>query len=279
MTSISDFHIMKGGGRTAAMPVVRHIGLRDLKESLAQGIDDFWAMPSQLVFIGLLYPIVGIILGVATSDKNVLQLLYPLLSGFALVGPILAIGLYEMSRRREAGLDTSWGHAFEVFHSPSLPAILAIGFMLLALFVGWLMTAEALYEELFGPKAPANYMHFIRGIFASEQGRTLMIQGNLIGAVFAIVAFSISVISLPLLLDRDVGAGVAIKTSVMAVAKNPVIMAIWGLIVALMLALGMAILFFGLAIAMPVLAHATWHLYRHVIEPIPFDQCNPHRAA
>ncbi|ACB94836.1 DUF2189 domain-containing protein [Beijerinckia indica] len=277
MSSFTDFHLIRGAG-TVSQPVVRRIGFHDLREALAEGIDDFWAMPSQIVFIGLLYPIVGIILGVATSERNVLQLLYPLLTGFALVGPFLAIGLYEMSRRREAGLDTSWRHAFEVFRSPSLPAILALGIVLMGLFLFWLVAAETLYEGLFGYKAPTNYFRFLSDVFSTPEGRSLLIQGNAIGFVFAVIAFSISVVSFPLLLDRDVGAAVAVQTSVKAVAKNPIVMAAWAVIVGLLLALGTAILFFGLAIVMPVLAHATWHLYRHVVEPAAPQETNPHHT-
>src|SRR5437667_8963662 len=119
---------------TQELPVVRSIGLTDLRDALAKGLEDFWAMPTHVIFLSLIYPVVGIALGSATFGYNVIPLLYPLAAGFALIGPFAAIGLYELSRRREQGLDTSWKHVFDIIHSPSIRAILALGLLLLAIF-------------------------------------------------------------------------------------------------------------------------------------------------
>ena len=120
------------------LPVVRSIGIGDLRDALRKGLDDFRAMPTHVVFLCLIYPIVGLALGRAAFGADVVPLLYPLASGFALIGPFAAIGLYELSRRREQGLDTSWKHAFDIVHSPSIWAIVGLGLLLLAIFaVGW----------------------------------------------------------------------------------------------------------------------------------------------
>jgi uncharacterized membrane protein len=264
---MANFHVIAGASEAPAHPVVRKIGPADLKEALSRGFDDFMAKPSHLVFLGLIYPIVGVCLAALIFSNNALPLLFPLASGFALVGPFAAIGLYEISRRRELGLQASWQDAFDVLRSPSIPSILALGILLLVIFLAWLTTARSLYQSLFGYAAPASYSQFINDVLTTSQGMTLIIAGNVLGFVFAVVALSISVVSFPLLIDRDVGAAVAIHTSIKAVLANPLMMALWGLIVAAALLIGSIPLFVGLAVVVPVLGHATWHLYRRVVEP------------
>ena len=264
---MANFHVIAGANETPAHPVVRKIGLSDLREALSRGLDDFMAMPSHLVFLGLIYPIAGVCLAALTFSNNALPLLYPLATGFALVGPFAAIGLYEISRRRELGMEASWQDAFDVLKSPSIPSIAALGVLLLVIFLAWLTTARMLYQSLFGYAVPSSYSQFINDVLTTPQGMTLILAGNALGFAFAVVVLSISVISFPLLLDRDVGAAVAIQTSIKAVLVNPLVMAAWGLIVAAALLVGSLPLFVGLAIAMPVLGHATWHLYRRVVDP------------
>ena len=256
------FHVIAGPDSTPVYPSVRKIGPADLKDALAKGIEDFLTMPSSLVFLGLIYPIVGI--GLLASSP--LPLLFPLMSGFALVGPFAAIGLYEISRRRELGLDTSWAHAFGVARSHSMFSILSLGVLLLVIFACWEFTARSLYVALFGSTPPESFIQFIANILGTPQGWKLIGFGTAIGFVFAVVALSISVVSFPLLLDRDVDVPVAILTSVRAVLTNPFTMAQWGLIVASILAIGFLLLFIGLAVAVPILGHSTWHLYRKVVD-------------
>jgi uncharacterized membrane protein len=251
------------------LPVVRSIGPSDLKDALARGLDDFWAMPTHVVFISLLYPIVGLALGRASFGYNLIPLLYPLAAGFALIGPLAAIGLYELSRRRELGLDTSWRHAFDVVHSPSFGAIVALGLVLLVIFAIWIAVAHEIYVANFGYQEPASFTAFARRVLTTPEGHNLIIVGNAVGFLFAVLAFSLSVVSFPLLLDRHVGVAAAAVTSVRAVLKNPVTMALWGLIVACALVVGSLPFFFGLAVVMPVLGHSTWHLYGKVVEPDP----------
>ena len=274
---MANFHIVAGASEAPAHPVVRKITPADLKEALAKGFDDFWAMPSHLVFLGLIYPVVGVCLAALTFSNNALPLLYPLASGFALIGPFAGIGLYEISRRRELGMSTSWQDAFNVLKSPSIPSIVALGVLLLAIFLVWLTTARLLYQSIFGYAIPTSYSDLINQVLTTSEGMRLIVLGNILGFIFAVAVLSISVISFPLLLDRDVGAAVAVYTSVKAVAMNPLTMALWGLIVAAALLVGSIPLFVGLAIVMPVLGHATWHLYRRVVEPPHPDEAHPVR--
>jgi len=248
-------------------PTVRNIRLADLPEVLKKGAEDFWAMPTHLFFLGLIYPIVGLVLARLVFGYDVLPLLFPLVAGFALVGPLAALGLYEISRRRELGLDATWKDAFAVFRSPSLPAIAALGLLLLTIFFIWIAVANALYIAAFGYAPAASVPDFLDRIFNTPAGWTLVVLGNGIGFLFALLVLAISVVSFPLLLDHKVSPIVAILTSLRAVATNPVAMAAWGLIVAALLIVGAIPLFIGLAIVMPILGHATWHLYRKVVVP------------
>ena len=267
-------HVLMGAESNRARPIVRTIGLRDIKNALAEGIADFSAMPSHAVFLCLIYPIVGVLLARLTLGYEVLPLLFPLAAGFTLLGPFAAIGLYELSRRREQGLDASWQDAFDVLRSPSRGAIAALGLLLLTIFVIWIAVAQAIYVAYFGYEPAASIPDFLDQVLTTPAGRMLMIVGNLVGFLFALGVLTISVISFPLLLDRDVGAVEAVLTSVRVVARNPLMMAIWGLIVAALLLIGSLPLFFGLAVVVPVLGHSTWHLYRKVVEPDP----NPHQV-
>ncbi len=264
---MAQFHVLTPADeRKADLPVVRRIGFSDLGDALRQGWDDFALWPTHAIFLCIIYPLVGLVLAGMALGYSVLPILFPLVAGFALLGPVAALMMYELSRRRERGQPPSLQAAIGVMRSPGLPAIIALGLLLMGLFLLWLGVARGLYQSLFGVyAAPDAVGPFIRQIFTTEAGWELMIYGIAIGFVFALVAFCLTVISFPLLLDRDVGAATAVVTSVRAVAVNPDVMAAWGMIVAALLVLGSLPAFIGLAVVMPVLGHATWHLYRKLI--------------
>jgi uncharacterized membrane protein len=275
---MADSDVILPAEPTVELPAVRSITPVDLWHALANGVADFRAMPTHVIFLSLIYPIAGLGIARWTFGYDLVPLLYPLLAGFALIGPIAAIGLYELSRRRELGLDTSWKHAFDIAHSPSLPAITALGLLLFALFAVWLAIAHALYVASFGEyQQPATLAEFARRVLGTQQGHNLILVGNAIGFLFALVAFALSAVSFPLLLDRNVGMATAIVTSVKAILKSPFTMALWGLIVAAGLAIGSLPFLFGLAVVMPILGHATWHLYRRLVAPnaAPRPEYNP----
>lgn len=261
--------ILVGAGQSPANPVVRRVAPSDLVDALARGVDDFAAMPSHAIFLCVIYPLIGILLIGLTLGYSMLPMVFPIVAGYALVGPFAAIGLYELSRRREAGLESSSLHAFDVLRSPSLGAIVALGFLLMAIFLLWLVAAEAIYIADFGYVSAPSISGFLHDVFGTPAGWKLIIFGTGVGFLFAALALTIGVVSFPMLVDRDVGAAVALLTSIRAVAHNPVTMALWGFIVAALLVVGSIPLLVGLTVVMPVLGHATWHLYRKAVEPDP----------
>lgn len=249
------------------LPVVRRITTSDVFSALSRGIDDFRAMPTHVIFLCLIYPVVGLLMGRLAFGNDILPLIYPMAAGFALLGPFVAVGMYEMSRRRALGLATTWDHMFDVLRSPSLAAIVGIGGLLLIVFAVWVAVANAIYVAYLGPDEPASVRQFLHDVLQTRDGWNMIVAGNIAGLCFAVVAMALSVVSLPLLVDRNVGVAVALTTSLKAVVRNPVAMALWGLIVAMALLIGAVPLLIGLAVVVPVLGHATWHLYRAVIEP------------
>jgi uncharacterized membrane protein len=246
-------------------PAVARIGIADIEEVLARGLRDFAAFRSDVIFLCVLYPVAGLVLVRLAFGYQMLPLLFPLASGFALIGPFAAVGLYELSRRREAGIETSWADAFGVIRSPSFSAIVLLGLVLMAIFLLWLGAALKIYAWTLGPESPASAATFLRDVFTTPAGWTLIGAGLGAGFLFALLVLTISVVSFPLLLDRQAGLDTAIMTSVRAVVANPGPMALWGLIVAAGLVIGSLPCLLGLIIVMPVLGHATWHLYRRVV--------------
>jgi len=247
------------------LPEVRSIRTADLGDVLARGLDDFAAYRTDVIFLCLVYPVIGLVLGRLAFGYGMLPLLFPLASGFALVGPFAAIGLYEMSRRRERGGRVGWPDAFGVIGSRSFGAVVVLGLLLVAIFLFWLVAAESIYEVTLGPQPPESINSFVRDVFTTGAGWTLIVVGVGVGFLFAALVLVISVVSFPVLLDRDVGLGAAVWTSVRVVIANPGPMAVWGLMVAGGLLIGTIPLFLGLVIVIPVLGHATWHLYRKVV--------------
>ncbi len=251
--------------RDSPLPAVRRIAAADLRDVLARGYGDFGAYRTDVFFLCIIYPVVGLVLARVAFGYEMLPLLFPLASGFALVGPVAAVGLYEMSRRREQGIPITWADAFGVVRSPAFGAILVLGLLLLAIFLLWLLAAYAIYAVTLGPEPPASITAFARDVFTTSAGWAMIVVGIGVGFLFAVLVLAISVVSFPLLLDRNVGLYTAVRISVRAVVANPGPMAIWGLIVAGGLVIGSIPVFLGLVIVMPVLGHGTWHLYRKVV--------------
>lgn len=257
----------------AAKYVVRTITTDDLKDALRLGWEDFKAVPTHAILLALIYPVLGLVLARTVLGYSILPLLFPLAAGFALLGPFAVLGFYELSKRREQGETPTASHALSVLRSPSIGAMLSFGVLLLVLFMVWIATAQSIYSSTFGYASASSFPDFFHRVLTTPEGRTLIVVGCGVGFLFALVALCMSVVSFPLMLDQHASATDAMLTSVRAVAQNPVPMAAWGIIVAVLLVAGTIPFFLGLTVVIPVLGHATWHLYRKVIEPsaIPYQ--------
>jgi uncharacterized membrane protein len=245
--------------------VVERLQPHDLLDVLSMGWEDFKTLPSHLIFLVAIYPVAAFVLARLTSGYDILPLFFPLVAGFALIGPFAAIGLYEISRRKEMGATPRWADVLELWHSPSRGSILALGGILLLIFAAWMITASWLYGSIMGAAVPDSITGFMNAVLMTNAGWTLILVGHAAGFIFAATAFVISVVSFPLLLDRPVGVGEAISASIATVKRNPFTMAVWAAIIAGGLMVGSALLFVGLVIVLPVLAHASWHLYRKAV--------------
>ncbi len=262
-------HINLGAHAFAPSPQVRRLRPSDCFAALKEGLDDFVSMPTYPAFVGLFYALSGVAIVSLSSIGDALHLVFPLAAGFALVGPFVATGLYEMSRRRERGLETTRRNAFAVLRSPALPSIMALGLLLFVIFTAWIGAAEALYVRLYGATPPNDAIGFLHDVLTTARGRLLIGVGTIIGFCFAVLSLSVSIVSFPLMLDRNVGLVSALDASLRVAWANPETVALWGLIVASALVLGSAPLFFGLAVVMPILGHSTWRFYRRAIERDP----------
>ena len=249
--------------------VIRKLSLSDLSAALRLGWEDFQAMPSHAIMLCVIYPVLGLVLFRLVLGYSVLPLLFPLAAGFTLIGPFAAIGLYELSRRRELGEEAAAWHAIYVLRAPSFGAMLELGILLFVLFGVWIATADAIYIAIFGHTPAASIPDFARRILTTPEGWLLIIVGCGVGFLFAVTALCTIVVAFPLLLDRHSTAIDAVRTSLRVTMENPLLIAVWGLIVAALLVIGSLPFFVGLAVVLPVLGHATWHLYRRAVEADP----------
>jgi len=247
------------------MPQVRRIGVADLRDALRKGTEDMGALRDDVLFIGLIYPLAGVVLAAVAFNANLLMMLFPLASGFAILGPVAATGLYEMSRRREQGEHVTWLDAMKVFSSPAIGSIVSLGLVLLAIFGLWLAVAYQIGVATLGADTPPTLRVFLESVFQSAASPALILGGVGAGFLFAALAFAISVVSAPLLLDRDLGLWIAIKTSFKAVMTNFGVMVLWAAIIAGALVLGSIPALVGLIVVVPILGHASWHLYRKMV--------------
>jgi uncharacterized membrane protein len=273
VSDAGDAAVKKHEHAAVAPPAVRRITTEDLRSALRAGAADLGAVRDDILFIGVVYPLAGLILARFLFSQNLIPLAFPLVAGFALIGPVAAIGLYEISRRRETGEPVNWTSGFKVFRSPALPSVLWLGVLMLVLFGLWMAAAYGIYYATLAPifmtpigAEPPSLAAFLGAVFTTPAGWAMIVVGMVVGFLFAAVALAVSVVSFPLLLDRDGGVKMAVKTSLAAVAANPRVMALWGLIVAGALLLGSIPALVGLIFIVPILGHATWHLYRRLVE-------------
>lgn len=250
---------------------IRDITVDDVTAALREGADDFRAAPGFGMAIGAFYAVGGLIIlwlmnnfGVGLIGVEGLAVAFPLLAGFALIGPFAAMGLYEASRRRDAGNTVSIGDLVEVFKATMNTNILYLGFILIFVLFVWLRIAAVIYALFFG-LSPVGFDSLLGEVFTTTNGFAFLLIGNAVGAAFAFVVFSVTVVSFPYMLEKEVDPITAVALSVSAVAQNFKALAGWALFVALALAASWLPFFLGLVVVLPVLGHATWRLYKKMI--------------
>ena len=256
---------------TAASPrkqiPVRHISNEDLRFALRQGFEDFRTFRGDILLAGLVYTLIGIAAVVMTTSAPLMPFFLPVVAGVGLLGPIAAVGFYELADRREEGdRDLHWYNFLDVRKRSTVDDMGIVAGLLLAIFFAWLLAAGILYALLFGWTAPATIPDFLAMVFGTARGWALIVGGLVVGAIFGWIVLGLSVASLPMLVDCDVSASDAVSASWRAAHANKGEMVRWGLIVLGLLVLGSIPLFVGLAFVLPWLGYSTWHLYTRLID-------------
>ena len=247
-------------------PVVRPIKAADIAEAVGEGVRDFQALPLYGLAFGALYAAGGIAILLCLTAFGLVYLVYPLAAGFAMLGPFVAVGLYEVSRRRESGQPVSIGAIWAAIRSHGEIGWMA--FVTLFVFVVWMYQVRLLIALLLGLNASFGTLHeFITVVLTTNEGLLFLAIGNAVGAALSLILFSLTVVSFPLLLDRDVDFVTAMITSVRAVVTSPLPMIGWAALIVTLLAVSAMPYFLGVLVTLPVLGHATWHLYRRIIAP------------
>ncbi|MEZ5490971.1 MAG: DUF2189 domain-containing protein [Gammaproteobacteria bacterium] len=246
---------------------IRKITVQDLLECLRKGYEDFSAKPGTAIpLLALYYPLAALALTLFAFNQEARYLAFPLVAGFTLFGPIVAVAFFGMSRSRQADEPMRWRTAFRFVHSAAFAPILALSVFMSVLYLGWLYAAELIYFGIFGSFALDSVSAFINQLFTSREGWLLIAYGNFVGFLFAFAAMALSVVSFPLALDKPVTSITAASVSVRAFTANAYVLGVWGIIVVALLALGAAAFLLGLTVVLPVLGHATWHLYQKLID-------------
>ncbi len=247
-------------------PIVLRIAAADVAEALVRGLRDFQAQPLFGLLFGALYAAGGILIVLSVTAFGAVYLAYPLAAGFALVGPFVAIGLYEVSRCREAGRVPDLRDLWLTMRSRGEIGWMA--FVTLFIFIVWMYQVRLLIALFLGVNASfSSLQEFIVTVLTTSEGLIFLLIGNMIGAALALILFSLTVVSFPLLLDRDVDFVTAMITSVRAVVASPAPMIGWAAIIVVLLVVSCLPFFLGLLVTLPVLGHTTWHLYRRIVAP------------
>lgn len=248
-------------------PVVRRITVADIVEALSEGLRDFQAVPLYGAVFGALYAAGGIAILLCLLGLGLVYLAYPLAAGFAMIGPFVATGLYDVSRRRENGLTISVGAIWSSVKSRGEIGWMA--FVTLFIFVVWMYQVRLLMALLIGLNASFSSLHeFMTIVLTTNEGLLFLAVGNAVGAALSLMLFALTVVSFPLLLDRDVDFVTAMITSVRAVAASPLPMIGWATVIVMLLAVSAIPYCLGLVVTLPVLGHTTWHLYRRTVVPV-----------
>lgn len=241
------------------------VSFKDLVKVFKLGFSDFVSNPLYGLFFAGIYVLGGILLVSTFFLLNIQWAIYPLAIGFALIGPFIASGLYEVSRRNEKSLTISWGSVLGVIWDQKNRELGWMAFVMLFVFWVWMYQARTVFVMFFGFGGFATLQGFLETVFTTHEGLYFLAVGHLVGAVISLVMFSVTVISCPMLLDRDVDFVTAILTSIKTIVKSPLPLICWGVFVIFVVLISMTPAFLGLFITLPILGHSTWHLYRSAV--------------
>lgn len=259
--------VMEAPLAASKVPRVRKMVLGDIGAALGAGLRDFRAKPMMGLFFSHVYVVGGWLLYVFFCVTDQIWWAIPITVGFPLIGPFLAVGLYEVSRRLEAG-QRDWRRSdiFGVIWRQRARQLPLMSWVIIVYFLFWSFFAHMLFALFLGPSALMNVTSSYAYLLQPE-GVLMLLVGTVFGAGFAFVLFCLTVVSLPLLLDKELDFVTAMLTSIAVVRRNPAVMLAWGLTIAGMTFLGMVPGLLGLFVVLPVLGHATWHIYRRALEP------------
>ena len=254
---------MMDKAQIAPVTVASNLTIADLRAALAAGWDDFRTCPLYGLFFGSIYVATGIFLYVALFNWGASAWFIPVAAGFPLVAPFTAVGLYEVSRRREAGLPPNWRAVLGALRGRGDEQIISIGVILFVAFSFWLMLAHGIFAIFMAESGVGSES---LALFVTPQGIMMLLVGGVVGALMALAFYAVTVVSLPLMVDRDVDFITAIIVSLGAVRSNSYVLLTWAAWIAISLFVAMIPFFLGLLVVLPVLGHATWHLYRRAVD-------------
>lgn len=255
-------------GKQESAPVAAALRIREIDMErpwiwLAAGWGDIRRAPAVSLSYGLIFSVVGFAVSYWLYSKNILYLIMPLAAGFGLVGPAAAVGLYDISRRLEVGRPVSLGGLIPAILSRS-ETLAAMGLVLMLFLMAWMEIALLIFAFFFGQK-PVSAQNFVEQVFFSPESLPFVVVGTLAGAILAAAVFTISAVSLPMMLDRNISVPTAVSTSLRVVNENRKAMALWAMLIVVFTSFGIATLFAGLVVTLPLIGHATWHAYRDLV--------------
>ena len=249
------------------MPRVVHVNWNTIAQSLKKGWADFMTAPKYGLFFGAFFATGGLLILAILNFSNAIWMILPIMIAFPLIGPFVAAGLYEVSRKLERGEPLTWKSVLLTVFNQRERQTGWIAFVVLFIFWVWIYLVRVLIAIFMGFNTPTSVGGFMQAAVTTQNGMAFLLTGTVIGAILALVLFSATVISMPLILDTELDFVSAMITSFQTVAKSPLTMLGWGIVVTVLAVLAMLPLFFGLIVVFPVLGHATWHLYRAATRP------------